>query len=113
MIFGKLDRKLTLLNQVYTTNAYGERIAGSDTSVTIYGDFNFKSGKANYESDVFIGEQTIECLIRYRTAIGISPDYYIKNGVTSYAITGIREVGRKDKMILTLERKDLKDIFST
>jgi len=113
MIFGKLDRKLTLLNQVYTTNAYGERIAGSGTSVTIYGDFNFKSGKANYESDVFIGEQRIECLIRYRDSIGVSPDFYIRNGDTSYAITGIREVGRKDKMILTLERKDLKDIFST
>jgi len=113
MIFGKLDRKLSLINQTFTTNAYGERIAGSGTSVTIYGDFNFKSGKANYESDVFIGEQTIECLIRYRTAIGPSPDWYIRNGDRLYSINGIREVGRKDKMILTLERKVLKDIFST
>ena len=114
MIFGKLDRKLSLINQTYTTNAYGERIAGTPaSSIIIYGDFNFKSGKTSYESDVFVNEQTIECLIRYRTAIGPSPDWYIRNGDRLYSINGIREVGRKDKLILTLERKVLKDIFST
>ena len=113
MIFGKLDRKLTLFNQTFTTNAYGERIAGTPTSVTIYADFNFKAGKTSYESDVFVGEQMVECLIRYRTAIGTSPDFYLTNGDDEFAILGIKEIGRKDKMILTIVKRDLKDIFSS
>ena len=113
MIFGKLDRKLTLINQAFGINEYGERVKAGASLVTIYGNFNFKSGRTSYESDAFVQEQTIECLIRYRTAIDTSPNFYIANGDTNYAITGIREVGRKDKLIITLERKHLKDIFST
>ena len=113
MIFGKLDRKLTLFNQTFTTNSYGERVAGTPTSVTIYADFNFKSGKLKYESDALVGSQMIECLIRYRTAIGTSPDFYLSDGDDKYAIESIKEVGRKDKMILSIVKKDLKAIFSS
>lgn len=113
MIFGKLDTKLTLYNQTFTTNSYGERVAGTPTSVSIYADFNYKSGKLNYESDVLVGSQMIECLIRYRTAIGTSPDFYLSDGDNEFAIESIREIGRKEKMILTIVKKDLKDIFSS
>ena len=113
MIFGKLDRKLTLFNQTFTTNAYGERVSGSAASVTIFADFNFKGGKTSYESDVFVGEQMVECLIRYRTSIGTSPDFYLSDGDNEYAILGIKEIGRKDKMLLTIVKKELKDIFSS
>jgi head-tail adaptor len=113
MIFGKLDRKLTLYNQTFTTNTYGERVSSTPTSVTIYADFNFKSGSTKFESDVLVNEENIECLIRYRTAIGVSPDYYLTDGDISYAITSIREVGRKDKMILSINKKDLTAIFSS
>tara|TARA_R110001592_G_scaffold79084_1_gene236881 strand:+ start:6598 stop:6939 length:342 start_codon:yes stop_codon:yes gene_type:complete len=111
MIFGKLDRKLTLYKQPFTTNEYGERVASTATSVTIYADFNFKSGSTKFESDVLVNEENIECLIRYRGDIGTSPTYYIKNGTQEYAITSIREVGRKDKMILSINQKDLKGIL--
>jgi hypothetical protein len=55
----------------------------------------------------------VECLIRYRTAIGTSPDFYLSDGDNEYAILGIKEIGRKDKMLLTIVKKDLKDIFSS
>ena len=115
MIFGKLDRKLTLYKQGFTKNLYGELESTSTTNVTIYGSFDFKGVNLSYESDALVSENKIECLIRYRelNLIGVSPLYYIKNGNTSYAIRGIRQVGRKDKMILDLELKDLENIFTS
>ena len=110
MILGKLDRKLRLYKQVFTTNDYGERDVASKTLVTIYGSFDYKSGKTSYDADALINEETIQCLIRYRTDIGVSPQYFISNGSTNYSIKSIKEVGRKDAMLLTLEQNDVIDL---
>ena len=111
MIIGKLDRKLKLYTQTYSTNAYGERVVLDNSYVTIYGDFDFKSGNTTYDADDLINSQTIECLIRYRTNIGTTPQYFIQNGSTNYSIKAIKQVGnRKDAMILTLEKNDVVDL---
>ena len=102
MIIGKLDRKLKLYKRTLTNNLYGEREVNSSSFVTIYGSFDFKSGNTSYDADALINKQTIECLVRYRTDIGISPEYAITFGNTVYSIKSIKEVGRKDKLILTL-----------
>jgi head-tail adaptor len=110
MILGKLDRKLKLFKQVFTTNEYGEREVTNKTLVTIYGNFDFKSGNTTYDADALINEERIECLIRYRTDIGTSPQYFISNGTTNYSIKSIKEIGRKDAMLLTLEQNDVIDL---
>tara|TARA_R110002012_G_scaffold198801_1_gene367717 strand:+ start:894 stop:2303 length:1410 start_codon:yes stop_codon:yes gene_type:complete len=111
MIIGKLDRKLKLFTQTFSTNAYGERVVSDNSFVTIYGDFDFKSGNTTYDADDLINSQTIECLIRYRTNIGTTPQYFIQNGSTNYSIKAIKQVGnRKDAMILTLEKNDVVDL---
>ena len=110
MIIGKIDRKLKLYKQVFTTNAYGERVVASNTFVTIYGDFDFKGGNTSFDADALINDEKIECLIRYRTDIGVTPQYYISNGSTNYSIKSIKEVGRKEKMILLLEKNDVIDL---
>ena len=110
MILGKLDRKLRLYKQVFTTNDYGERDVASKTLVTIYGSFDYKSGKTSYDADALINQESIQCLIRYRTDIGVSPQYFISNGSTNYSIKSIKEVGRKDAMLLTLEKNDVIDL---
>jgi len=110
MIVGKIDRKLKLYKQTFTTNDYGERVVASNTFVTIYGDFDFKGGKTSFDADALINEERIECLIRYRTDIGVTPQYYISNGSTNYSIKSIKEVGRKEKMILLLEKNDVVDL---
>ena len=102
MIIGKLDRKLKLYKRTLTNNLYGEREVNSSSFVTIYGSFDFKSGNTSYDADALINKQNIECLVRYRTDIGISPQYAITFGNTVYSIKSIKEVGRKDKLILTL-----------
>jgi surface protein len=113
MIIGKLDRKLKLYTQTYSTNAYGERVVANNTFVTIYGDFDFKGGNTSFDADDLINAERIECLIRYRTSIGVSPQYFIANGSTNYSIKSIKEVGRKDAMILTLEKNDVVDLSQT
>ena len=113
MILGKLDRKLKLFTQTFSTNAYGEREVSDNSSVTIYGDFDFRGGKTSFDADSLINEERIECLIRYRTNIGVSPQYFISNGSTNYSIKSIKEVGRKDAMILTLEKNDVVDLSQT
>ena len=110
MILGKLDRKLRLYKQVFTTNEYGERDVASKSLVTIYGSFDYKSGKTSFDADALINEETIQCLIRYRTDIGVSPQYFISNGSTNYSIKSIKQVGRKDAMLLTLEQNDVIDL---
>ena len=110
MILGKLDRKLKLFKQVFTTNEYGEREVTTKTLVTIYGNFDFKSGNTTYDADALINEERIDCLIRYRTDIGTSPQYFISNGTTNYSIKSIKEIGRKDAMLLTLEQNDVIDL---
>ena len=102
MIIGKLDRKLKLYKRTFTNNTYGEREVNTSSFVTIYGSFDFKSGNSTYDADALINKQNIECLVRYRTDIGISPEYAITFGNTVYSIKSIKEVGRKDKLILTL-----------
>tara|TARA_R100000654_G_scaffold1275_1_gene4636 strand:- start:1213 stop:1551 length:339 start_codon:yes stop_codon:yes gene_type:complete len=102
MIIGKLDRKLKLYKRTFTNNTYGEREINTSSFVTIYGSFDFKSGNSTYDADALINKQNIECLVRYRTDIGISPEFAITFGNTVYSIKSIKEVGRKDKLILTL-----------
>ena len=113
MIIGKIARKLKLYTQTYSTNAYGERVVSDNSFVTIYGDFDFKGGNTSYDADALINDEPIECLIRYRTNIGVSPQYFISNGSTNYSIKSIKEVGRKDKMILLLEKNDVVDLSQT
>ncbi len=114
MIIGKLDRKLKLYTQTYSTNAYGERVVSDNSYVTIYADFDFKGGNTNFDADALINDERIECLIRYRTNIGVSPQYFISNGSTNYSIKSIKEVGRrKDAMILLLEKNDVVDLSQT
>ena len=113
MIIGKIARKLKLYTQTYSTNAYGERVVSDNSFVTIYGDFDFKGGNTSFDADALINDQPIECLIRYRTNIGVSPQYFISNGSTNYSIKSIKEVGRKDKMILLLEKNDVVDLSQT
>ena len=113
MIIGKLDRKLKLYTQTYSTNAYGERVVSDNSYVTIYADFDFKGGNTNFDADALINDERIECLIRYRTNIGVSPQYFISNGSTNYSIKSIKEVGRKDAMVLLLEKNDVVDLSQT
>ena len=113
MIIGKLDRKLKLYTQTYSTNAYGERVVSDNSFVTIYADFDFKGGNTNFDADALINDERIECLIRYRTNIGVSPQYFISNGSTNYSIKSIKEVGRKDAMVLLLEKNDVVDLSQT
>lgn len=113
MIIGKLDRKLKLYTQTYSTNAYGERVVSDNSFVTIYADFDFKGGNTNFDADALINDEKIECLIRYRTNIGVSPQYFISNGSTNYSIKSIKEVGRKDAMVLLLEKNDVVDLSQT
>ena len=75
MIIGKIDRKLKLYKLTYTTNAYGERVVSGSSYVTIYGDFDFKRGNTTYDANALINDEIIECLIRYRTDIGPTPQY--------------------------------------
>lgn len=113
MIIGKLDRKLKLYTQTYSTNAYGERVVSDNSYVTIYANFDFKGGNTNFDADALINDERIECLIRYRTNIGVSPQYFISNGSTNYSIKSIKQVGRKDAMILLLEKNDVVDLSQT
>jgi head-tail adaptor len=110
MIIGKLDRKLKLYKRTFTTDVYGERSVNVTTFVTIYGSFDFKSGDTTYDADALINKQMIECLVRYRTDIGVSPQYALTFGTTVYSIKSIKEVGRKDKLILTLVETDAQDL---
>ena len=110
MIIGKLDRKLKLYKRTFTNDVYGEREVATSTSATIYGSFDFKSGDTTYDADALINKQNIECLVRYRTDIGVSPEYALTFGSTVYSIKSIKEVGRKDKLILTLVETDAQDL---
>ena len=110
MIIGKLDRKLKLYKRTFDNNLYGEREVDSTSFVTIYGSFDFKSGNTTYDADALINKQMIECLVRYRTDIGVSPQYVLTFGNRVYSIKSIKEVGRKDKLILTLVETDALDL---
>ena len=110
MIIGKLDRKLKLYKRTFANDLYGEREVRDSSFVTIYGSFDFKSGDTKYDADALINKQMIECLVRYRTDIGVSPEYALTFGSTVYSIKSIKEVGRKDKLILTLVETDAQDL---
>ena len=110
MIIGKLDRKLKLYKSTFVTDLYGAREVHNSTFVTIYGSFTFKSGDTTYDADALINKEKIECLVRFRTDIGVSPQYALTFGTTVYSIKSIKEVGRKDKLILTLVETDAQDL---
>ena len=111
MIIGKLDRKLKLYTRTFETNDFGERQDVTTPSfVTIFGNFDFKSGNTTYDADALINKEKIDCLVRYRTAIGVSPQYFITFGSTVYSIKSIKEIGRKDKLLLSLIETDAIDL---
>jgi head-tail adaptor len=110
MIFGKLDTRLTLYKQTFTSNSYGERVVSAQSIAYIYADFDYKSGGTKYEADFLENTEVIQAMIRYRTNIGASNEYLLQNGSNYYSIKSVREIGRKDYMMLTLELKDVADI---
>ena len=109
MIIGKLDTRLELVKQTYTQNAYGARTVNTQTSAFIYADFDYKAGGTKYEADFLENTQVIQAMIRFRTNIGASNEYILKKGSDVYTIKSIREIGRKDYMLLTIELKDLSE----
>lgn len=110
MIFGKLDTPISLKVQSYTTNVYGEREVSSTTVSTIFANFNFKSGNTKYEADNLTTTENIECMIRFRTDIGPSRRFVIAKGSQNYTIKSVREFGRKDYLILTLEQQNFNTV---
>ena len=60
MIIGKLDRKLKLYKRTFNNDLYGARSVSTQTFVTIYGSFDFKSGNTTYDADALINKQMIE-----------------------------------------------------
>tara|TARA_S200002703_G_scaffold60822_1_gene52696 strand:+ start:7290 stop:7625 length:336 start_codon:yes stop_codon:yes gene_type:complete len=111
MIIGKLDTPITLKRQTFVTNAYGEREVDTTTVQTIWADFTYKNGNTKFEADNLTNTEVIECMIRFRTDIGTSRHYVIAIGSQNYTIESVREIGRKDYMMLTLKQQDFNTVL--
>lgn len=111
MIFGKLDTPITLKVQSYTTNSYGEREVSSTSVSTIFANFNFKGGNTKFDADNLTTTEKVECMIRFRTNIGPSRRFVITRGTQNYTIKSVREFGRKDYLILTLEEQNFNTVL--
>ena len=106
MIFGKLDRPISLKFQTFATDSYGEEVVSATQTQTIFANFNFKSGNTKIDGDNLTTTEKIECMIRYRTNIGTSRLYVISIGNQDYTIKSVREIGRKNYLILSLEKQN-------
>lgn len=110
MIVGKLDTPVTLKKHTFSQNEFGESKINGTTSTTIWADFTYKSGDTKFQGDNLTTTEKIECMVRYRTDIGTSRHYVITKGTQNYTIKSVKEIGRKDYLMLTLEEQNFNTV---
>lgn len=107
MIIGKLDKRITLHKRTFAANVYGERTVDVDTTTVLWADIKFSKGNTKYDADVFVNSEPAEFVIRWTSDIGTSPEYYISSDYGDHYIRGVRELGRREGLILVTEQKDV------
>lgn len=105
MSAGALDRRITIRRATVTNTGLGPTTAWSDL-ITLWGSRKDISDGERAAAGMVQGSVVSRFVVRSFTASrGIRPkDRLIEGGLT-YEITGIKEVGRRDRLEITAEAR--------
>ncbi len=108
MIFGRLDRKISIYRPTFSQDGYGEQVRTNSLYKNAWARIYFQTSgsKTEYEADSFIGSAKIDFLVRYDESITIK-DYIVYRG-DNYYIQEVQELGRKEGLKLkTIKKEDI------
>lgn len=98
---GRLDRPITVKNPTFSTNGYGEQIASSYASTSVWAQVISDSGDESLINRVKNSKQVKIFKVRY--GITVDEQSLITYNSVDYYVTGIQEVGREDFLLITAQ----------
>lgn len=110
---GEKTEKVTLKQRSTTYNDLNEQVDSWDSNdETIYAEFLERHGKEGESDGQVLVIQDVRCKVRYKSKLDpdISSnepevDFRIKRGTTTYDITSIIKQGRREALLLMLQRR--------
>ena len=108
MIFGKLDRKITIQQPTYTADSEtGERKVSSwSTYKSAWAQRVHNQSLEQISGDQIILVDTYNFKIRYNDAPNITGVMRVLYDSEYYDIMGLKELGRREGWLLTLTKRD-------
>jgi SPP1 family predicted phage head-tail adaptor len=104
MNVGELDRRLILKQKTVSRDAWNHPVATFTTLATVWGKkLDRLAGEAVGENQLVATNRT-EFTIRYRT--DVTEDMIIEYDSENYYVTGTKEIGRKELLLITTELRD-------
>jgi SPP1 family predicted phage head-tail adaptor len=91
---GTLDRRITLMHRVLTSNRFGEQVVGYETYDQVWAQKLDVTGREFFSAQRTLAEGTTRFRIRHRNDL-LATDL-ITYGGREYDIIQIAELGRKD-----------------
>ena len=107
MNIGKLDRHLLLQAPApLAQDAFGQPVGtpGFTDVVTVYGQLGYpRPGTETVQTAQLTAEQPVQFTIRYRP--DVRPTWQVLFEGTTYLITAVTEIGRRQGLTLTTQRR--------
>ena len=102
---GDLDRKITIQSVSETLDSEtNHSVLTYSTLATVWAKRLKVQSNESYEAKQQVAVNVVRYLIRYRT--GITERMRIVDNGSTYEISGIEEIDRKNTLILTAEKRD-------
>lgn len=87
---GRLDRRITLAQSLFTEGATGQRELNRSTTAVVWANMRFAGGKEQEKSNSAFPTTKVVFTIRYRTDVG--PDDFVTHKTKEYLIDAVQEV---------------------
>lgn len=93
MNFGKLDKKVAIIQQTKSKNDFGEFVFTQSTLAKVWAQIKPNGGDTDFEAETYTQQTNYEIYLRFRN--DLSTRHYLQRDGVKYYIKSINEIGRK------------------
>jgi SPP1 family predicted phage head-tail adaptor len=108
MNIGRMERKIVIQKPTYSvsSNTNDKSVSAWTTYKTCFASWVHKQSNEVFETGQMVAKDTYEWKIRYYDASAVKMDMRISYNSEYYYLVGIKELGRKEALLLTSIKRD-------
>ena len=108
MIIGRMERKIVIEQPTYTVseNSNDKYVSGWTTYKSCFASWVHKQSNEVFETGQMVAKDTYEWKVRYFDAPDVKMDMRVSYDSGYYYLVGIKELGRKEALLLTSIKRD-------
>ena len=108
MNIGRMERKVVIEQPTYTvsSDSNDKYVSAWTTYKSCFASWVHKQSQEVFETGQMVAKDTFEYKIRYFDAPSVKMDMRISYGSEYYYLVGIKELGRKEALLLTTIKRD-------